>query len=587
MAMPIAPHQILCCQCAVPIEPNAINMCVNCLNSNYDIGAGVAKQVQQNHCRGCGRYERRDGGWSAVEEESKELLALLLRKPRGLAMVKLADASFVWTEPHSRRLKLKLTIQKEVVPGAVLQQTFVVEFILGNKQCPNCQRREAKDTWTAIVQMRQKVPHKRTFLWLEQLILKHCAHSDSTNIIELKDGLDFFFDQRSHAEKLVSFLQSVSPMRYKHSKQLVSEDTHTGKGKNKFTYSVEVLPICKDDLLWLPRQTSVNLGHISPLCICCKISNVIHVVDPHTLQAGELQPKDYFARPFRAALSKKDLVEFVVLDVDVQRPARGQHERRGNGTAPKRSHFNGRDAWCLAEVTVAKRSDFGKNDTQVATRCHLGNVLKVGDYVWGYCVAAAASSMELEPHEAQRLPEVLLVKKSYSDRHHRNRRRVWKLGHLTKESEPGVMRGRHLHTADHDLEMEEFMQELEEDPQLRSQINLYKDTEALERIAARNQKGAHSSNIGDGMAVEEDEDDDDFPDVELNELLDELTIGGAEEEEDEGAGDGTGGSAAATVAPVTFAPPDAMLKPGINPHASVEQFVLPGSTPGATPKFHF
>ena len=298
-------HKILCCQCAVAIAPNAVNMCVNCLQVNYDIGANISKQVQQNHCRGCLRYERRDGGWSAVEEESKELLALLLRKPRGLAMVKLADASYVWTEPHSRRLKLKLTIQKEVVAGAVLQQTFVVEYILGNKQCPACQRREAKDTWTAVVQMRQKVPHKRTFLWIEQLILRHSAHSDTTNIVELKDGLDFFFDQKAHAEKIVNFLQSVAPVRYKTSKQLISEDTHTGKGRYKFTYSVEILPICKDDMMWLPRSTNATLAHIGQLVTCCKVSNVIHLVNAQTLQAAELQPMCFWKTPFRAALSRQ------------------------------------------------------------------------------------------------------------------------------------------------------------------------------------------------------------------------------------------------------------------------------------------
>ena len=72
----------------------------------------------------------------------------------------------------------------------MLQQSFVIEYVLGNKQCPICQRREAKDTWNAVVQVRQKVPHKRTFLWIEQLILKHNAHADTVNITELKDGLD-------------------------------------------------------------------------------------------------------------------------------------------------------------------------------------------------------------------------------------------------------------------------------------------------------------------------------------------------------------------------------------------------------------
>ena len=29
---------------------------------------------------------------------------------------------WIWTEPHSMRLKIKITIQKEVMNGAILQQ---------------------------------------------------------------------------------------------------------------------------------------------------------------------------------------------------------------------------------------------------------------------------------------------------------------------------------------------------------------------------------------------------------------------------------------------------------------------------------
>lgn len=55
------------------------------------------------------------------------LVGLKSIPPTALAQVKLIDAGFIWTEPHSRRLKLKLTIQKEVMNGAILQQTFVVD----------------------------------------------------------------------------------------------------------------------------------------------------------------------------------------------------------------------------------------------------------------------------------------------------------------------------------------------------------------------------------------------------------------------------------------------------------------------------
>lgn len=55
-----------------------------------------------------------------------------------MLQVRLTDASFVWTEPHSKRIKLKLTVQKEVLTGAVLQQIFVVEFIILNQVCLSC-----------------------------------------------------------------------------------------------------------------------------------------------------------------------------------------------------------------------------------------------------------------------------------------------------------------------------------------------------------------------------------------------------------------------------------------------------------------
>lgn len=64
------------------------------------------------------------------------MLALCLQKIKGLNKeVKLVDASFIWTEPHSKRIKVKLTIQKEVFHGAILQQMFVVEFVVQNQQC--------------------------------------------------------------------------------------------------------------------------------------------------------------------------------------------------------------------------------------------------------------------------------------------------------------------------------------------------------------------------------------------------------------------------------------------------------------------
>ena len=46
----------------------------------------------------------------------------------------------------------------------------------------------------------------------------------------------------------------------------------------------------------------------------------MHLLDPFTLQAVELQPLTYWKLPFKAALSRSDLAEFVVLDVELRDP---------------------------------------------------------------------------------------------------------------------------------------------------------------------------------------------------------------------------------------------------------------------------
>jgi len=179
---------------------------------------------------------------------------------RGLNKVRLIDAGFVWTEPHSKRVKVKLTIQKEVFASTILQQAFVVEFIIASQVCETCHRTEAKDTWRAVVQVRQKVSHKRTFFFLEQLILKHGIHKGTTNIREVPDGLDFYFAQRNQSVKLNEFLQSVIPTRSKTSLELVGYDEHTSTATYKSTISTEIAPICKDDIVCVPQKLRNSLG---------------------------------------------------------------------------------------------------------------------------------------------------------------------------------------------------------------------------------------------------------------------------------------------------------------------------------------
>ena len=101
-------QRVRCCICGIMTLPNAANTCINCLKSKIDVTEGISKSQVLHHCRECNRYQRTP--WTACELESAELLSLCLKKIAGLKQVKLLDAAFVWTEPHSRRIKIRLTV---------------------------------------------------------------------------------------------------------------------------------------------------------------------------------------------------------------------------------------------------------------------------------------------------------------------------------------------------------------------------------------------------------------------------------------------------------------------------------------------
>jgi nonsense-mediated mRNA decay protein 3 len=306
--------RVLCYNCGAPLVGSTL--CNDCIRLTVDISQGIQREAVLNHCRDCERWLVPPNAWQVAAPESQELMAICLKKLKGLHKVRIIDASFIWTEPHSRRVKVRITIQDSLTDGVILQQSFEVTYVIAYQQCPDCRKSFTANTWQACVQIRQTVSHKRTFLYLEQLILKHHAHRDTINIKEAKNGIDFFFAQRNHAEAFVDFLESTVPVKVKKSQQIISEDTHTSKKSYKFTYSVSIVPICKDDLVALPIKLVHQMGHIVPLLLCTRIGTSITLLDPNTLQTTDLSSKIYWRTPFSSLADAKDLVEFIVLDID-------------------------------------------------------------------------------------------------------------------------------------------------------------------------------------------------------------------------------------------------------------------------------
>ncbi len=50
--------------------------------------------------------------------------------------------------------------------------------------------------------------------------------------------------------------------RYKTAQELISHDTHSNTFNYKYTFSVEIVPVCKDNVVCLPRKLAQQLGNI-------------------------------------------------------------------------------------------------------------------------------------------------------------------------------------------------------------------------------------------------------------------------------------------------------------------------------------
>jgi len=115
---------------------------------------------------------------------------------------------------------------------------------------------------------------------------------------------------------MVEFLSQMLPCRYQHSKKLISHDTHNNTYNYKFTFSVEMVPICKDSIVCLPSKVAHQLGGIGQICIVSRVTNAVHLIDPATAQVAELSSNNFWRQPFGTICSCKNLVEFVVMEVE-------------------------------------------------------------------------------------------------------------------------------------------------------------------------------------------------------------------------------------------------------------------------------
>ena len=179
------------------------------------------------------------------------------------------------------------------------------------------------------------------------------------------------------------------------------------------------------------------------------------------------------------------------------------------------------------------------------TRTHLGSMLQPGDTALGYFLTNANyNSDHFASLAAGRIPDIVLVKKTYPNRRKKSKARNWKLRSIAKEAGEddetsgargaiGRMGGRDQKKVEEDYEL--FLRDLEQDPELQSGINLYKATD-IKMALPDMEKKSSKKRVQYAMEVDEpgpvvehvppttaqpgaDEDDEeepDFPEVNLD-----------------------------------------------------------------------
>ncbi|EOB14793.1 60S ribosomal export protein NMD3 [Nosema bombycis CQ1] len=274
-------------------------------------------------------------------------------------------------------MKISVTIEEHGV-----REEIILNYSIKNKQCKDCEKVEAKQHWKAIVQVRHKAEHKRFFIHLEQLILKHKAYTETTNIKIRNNGIDFYFGDRANAVKLVKFLESFFPVKVLTSERLISKDIQNSKSNYKFSFSVEVVPFFTDDLLVIEKNFAHSLG-IAPIVLVKKLANTISLLDFINLKIIKLNANQYFSNrdKFNLLCSSKLLTKFTIIEI--------------NKPILKREGYH------LVPITVTK------NEMDVfEIKTHLGKDLKEEDTLLGYDLTNFNNSIITED-----VPELVLVRK--------------------------------------------------------------------------------------------------------------------------------------------------------------------------------
>ena len=259
------------------------------------------------------------------------------------------------------------------------------------------------------------------------------------------------------------------------------------------------------------------MGNISRCVLVKNISNLIHFIDPLTGQTASMSAEVFWRNPFRPIVTagRSRLTRYVVLGKEAVALERNASKRRATSRQKSR----------VALVTIAKEDDLGLNDEQIVQTSTLGYLFKAGDVGVGYDLKdiQIVDEEAEEAREAGKLPDAVIVRKLYggaaaSDAN-ASKQRIWALQKLEVDVvETSKSKQAKKEKELDDMDEEDFMQEVEADKEMRSNMFLYKT-----EVAKKKMETKEDATMNEDEDDEDDEDEDDQK-VKLDELLDGLVL---------------------------------------------------------------
>ena len=82
----------------------------------------------------------------------------------------------------------------------------------------------------------------------------------------------------------INHTYSFVRFRHQEAKELISHDIQNNTFNYKLTYSVEIVPICKDNIVCMSPKLARHLGNMGQIAVVQRVTQAVHLIDPNTCQ---------------------------------------------------------------------------------------------------------------------------------------------------------------------------------------------------------------------------------------------------------------------------------------------------------------